>query len=146
MESGLYLTTLKTSYSSESGTAKATTEREMHYIGFPLHLQCRIWWYGGFSLYGMAGPMFETSYRTRTTTVQVLGDNRDYTTDRTNVRDNRWSLQAGAGAQLEFLPGCSLFVQPSLSWHLPNDNGLENAYTEHPLAPELFFGVRITFK
>ena len=145
VESGIYLTTLKSSYASESGTARSTTEREMDYIGFPLHAQYKIWWYRGLSVYGFAGPMFETSWRTRTTTVQTLGDNRTTTTDRTNIRDNRWSLQAGAGAQLEFLPGACLFLQPSLSWHIPNGNGLENAYSEHPFSPELFFGVRFTF-
>lgn len=145
VESGIYLTTLKSSYASESGTARSTTEREMDYIGFPLHAQYKIWWYRGLSVYGFAGPMFETSWRTRTTTVQTLGDNRSATTDRTNIRDNRWSLQAGAGAQLEFLPGACLFLQPSLSWHIPNGNGLENAYSEHPFSPELFFGVRFTF-
>ena len=145
VESGLYFTTLKSSYASESGTARSTTEREMHYIGFPLHAQYKIWWHRGFSVYGMAGPMFETAYRTRTTTVQTLGENRDYTTDRTNIHDSRWSLQAGAGAQLDLLPGFSFFLQPSLSWHIPNGSALENAYSEHPFAPEFFFGVRFSF-
>lgn len=146
VESGLYFTTLKSSYASESGTARSTTEREMHYIGFPLHAQYKIWWHRGFSVYGLAGPMFETAYRTRTTTVQTLGDNRNYATDRTNIRDSRWSLQAGAGAQLDLLPGFSFFLQPSLSWHIPNGSELENAYSEHPFAPEFFFGVRFSFQ
>lgn len=145
MESGIYLTTLRSTYASESGAARSTTEREMRYIGFPLHLQYRIWWYGKFSVYGVAGPMFETAYRTRTTTVQMLGGHQEHKTDRTRISDNRWSVQAGAGAQLEFLPGASLFLQPSLSWHIPNGNGLENAYSEHPFSPEFFFGVRFTF-
>ena len=145
MESGIYLTTLRSTYASESGAARSTTEREMRYIGFPLHLQYRIWWYGKFSVYGVAGPMFETAYRTRTTTVQTLGGHQEHKTDRTRISDNRWSVQAGAGAQLEFLPGASLFLQPSLSWHIPNGNGLENAYSEHPFSPEFFFGVRFTF-
>ncbi len=145
MESGLYFTKLKSSYASESGLAKSTTERDMHYIGFPLHAQYKIWWHKGFSLYGLAGPMFETAYRTRTTTLQTLGDNRDYQTDRTRIKDNRWSLQAGAGAQLDLLPGFSFFLQPAFSWHIPNGSELENAYSEHPFAPEFFFGVRFTF-
>lgn len=145
MESGIYLTTLRSTYASESGAARSTTEREMRYIGFPLHLQYRIWWYGKFSVYGVAGPMFETAYRTRTTTVQTLGGHQEHKTDRTRISDNRWSVQAGAGAQLEFLPGTSLFLQPSLSWHIPNGNGLENAYSEHPFSPEFFFGVRFSF-
>ena len=144
-ESGIYLTTLRSTYASESGAARSTTEREMRYIGFPLHLQYRIWWYGKFSVYGVAGPMFETAYRTRTTTVQTLGGHQEHKTDRTRISDNRWSVQAGAGAQLEFLPGASLFLQPSLSWHIPNGNGLENAYSEHPFSPEFFFGVRFSF-
>ena len=145
MESGIYLTTLRSTYASESGAARSTTEREMRYIGFPLHLQYRIWWYGKFSVYGVAGPMFETAYRTRTTTVQTLGGHQEHKTDRTRISDNRWSVQAGAGAQLEFLSGASLFLQPSLSWHIPNGNGLENAYSEHPFSPEFFFGVRFSF-
>lgn len=145
MESGIYLTTLRSTYASESGAARSTTEREMRYIGFPLHLQYRIWWYGKISVYGVAGPMFETAYRTRTTTVQTLGGHQEHKTDRTRISDNRWSVQAGAGAQLEFLPGASLFLQPSLSWHIPNGNGLENAYSEHPFSPEFFFGVRFSF-
>ncbi|MDT3366583.1 MAG: PorT family protein [Bacteroidota bacterium] len=145
VESGLYFTKLKSSYASESGLAKSTTEREMHYIGFPLHAQYKIWWHKGFSLYGLAGPMFETAYRTRTTTLQTLGDNRDYQTDRTRIKDNRWSLQAGAGAQLDLLPGFSFFLQPAFSWHIPNGSELENAYSEHPFAPEFFFAVRFTF-
>lgn len=145
MESGIYLTTLRSTYASESGAARSTTEREMRYIGFPLHLQYQIWWYGNFSVYGVAGPMFETAYRTRTTTVQTLGGHQEHKTDRTRISDNRWSVQAGAGAQLEFLPGASLFLQPSLSWHIPNGNGLENAYSEHPFSPEFFFGVRFSF-
>lgn len=145
MESGIYLTTLRSTYASESGAARSTTEREMRYIGFPLHLQYRIWWYGKFSVYGVAGPMFETAYRTRTTTVQTLGGHQEHKTDRTRISDNRWSVQAGAGAQLEFLPGASLFLQPSMSWHIPNGNGLENAYSEHPFSPEFFFGVRFSF-
>ena len=145
VESGIYLSSLKSSYASESGTARSTTEREMRYIGFPLHVQYKIWWYRGFSLYGLAGPMFETSYRTRTTTVETIGGKENHSTNDTKINDSRWSLQAGAGAQLDLLPGFSLFLQPSLSWHIPNGNDLENAYTEHPLAPELFFGVRFSF-
>lgn len=145
VESGMYLTTLKSSYASESGTARSTTEREMRYIGFPLHVQYKIWWYKGFSLYGLAGPMFETAYRTRTITVETLGGMENHSTSNTKINDSRWSLQGGAGAQLDLLPGFSFFLQPSVSWHIPNGSDLENAYSEHPVAPELFFGVRFTF-
>lgn len=144
-ETGIFLTTLKSSYATESGTALSTTEREMHYIGFPLHIQYRFWTLRSFSLYGFTGPMFETSYRTRVTTVQTIGGVRNYETDRTRIKDNRWSLQAGAGAQLQLFSGMHVFVQPSLSWHIPNGSDLENAYSEHPLAPEMFFGVRFSF-
>ena len=145
VESGFYLTTLTSSYASESGTAKSTTEREMHYVGFPLHLQYRIWGWKGLSVYGLAGPMFETAYRTETVTVQTVGSTRNYSTDSRSIRDNRWSVQAGVGAQGEFLPGMALFIQPALSWHFQNGSDLENAYSEHPLAPELFFGLRFSF-
>ena len=146
LESGLMLTTLTSSYASETATASSTTDRSMTYLGIPLYAHYRIWGWRRINFYAIGGPMFEWSVSTRTETVTGLGTSRTQDISHDNIRDHRWSLGAAAGLQLNLFRNTYIYAQPGLSWHIPNHSDLENAYTEHPLSPDVTFGLRIHFE
>ena len=143
VETGLSLTTLHSTTTTETGTAQSSSMRRMQYLGVPLmlHFDALEWWRLGFYL--QAGPMYEWCIGTQTTEISGLGERLlDDTQSKQRVEDGIWSLQTAAGVQLRLFQHGALFVQPGFSWHFPGTGTVENYYTTHPAAFSLSFGFR----
>lgn len=143
VETGLSLTTLHSTVTTETGTAQSSSVRRMQYLGVPLmlHFDALEWWRLGFYL--QAGPMYEWCIGTQTTEISGLGERLlDDTQSKQRVDDGIWSLQTAAGVQLRLFQHGALFVQPGFSWHFPGTGTVENYYTTHPAAFSLSFGFR----
>ena len=142
--SGLTYSILRSDYTTQSGTTETQTARQLHYVGVPLNVQFRVVKWGPLSLYLNAGPMLETAVGVRVTTHSyVSGTMTLDQQEKLSCKDWRWSLNAGAGAQLQLFKGGSLFVQPGISWHIPNNGDVESFYSARPLAFALDFGFRV---
>ena len=142
--SGLTYSILRSDYTTQSGTTETQTARQLHYLGVPLNVQYQVVKWGPLSLYLNAGPMLETAVGVRVNTRSyVSGTMTLDQQENVSCKDWRWSLNAGAGAQLQLFRGGSLFVQPGISWHIPNNSGVESCYSARPLAFALDFGFRI---
>lgn len=142
--SGLTYSILRSDYTTQSGTTETQTARQLHYLGVPLNVQYQVVKWGPLSLYLNAGPMLETAVGARVNTRSfVSGTLTSDQQESISCKDWRWSLNAGVGAQLQLFRGGSLFVQPGISWHIPNDSGVESCYSARPLAFALDFGFRI---
>ena len=142
--SGLTYSILRSDYTTQSGTTETQTARQLHYLGVPLNVQYQVVKWGPLSLYLNAGPMLETAVGVRVNTRSyVSGTMTLDQQENVSCKDWRWSLNTGAGAQLQLFRGGSLFVQPGISWHIPNNSGVESCYSARPLAFALDFGFRI---
>ena len=144
VETGLVYSLLQSTATSLAGVSEVRATRNLHYLGIPLHLKFRPFIWNRISLYAFAGPMYEFSMAASTRTdLSLNGKVVSTETDRTNVPDRRWSLNAGVGLQWHLFNRSILFVQPGVSWHIPNHSGVECFYSEHPWAFDFTFGYRI---
>ncbi len=140
---GVSYTILRSDYTTLSGTTEIRTTRDMYYLGVPMNLQFQLLEWKRLGLYLNAGPMVEAAVGARVETRSfVSGQAISTLVEQAPCRDWRWSLRAGAGAQLRLFRGGSLYVQPGLSWHIPGNSNMESVYTARPLAFELDFGFR----
>ena len=141
--SGLTYSILRSDYTTLSGTTETQTVRFLHYVGVPLNLQFQVLEWKRLSLYLNAGPMLETLVGANVETLSfVSGILTSDQRENVSCKDWRWSLNAGAGMQLRLFGSTYLFVQPGISWHIPNNSGVESCYTARPLAFALDFGLR----
>ena len=141
--SGLTYSILRSDYTTLSGTTETQTVRFLHYVGVPLNLQIQVLEWKRLSLYLNAGPMLETLVGANVETLSfVSGILTSDQRENVSCKDWRWSLNAGAGMQLRLFGSTYLFVQPGISWHIPNNSGVESCYTARPLAFALDFGLR----
>jgi hypothetical protein len=143
-ESGLVLSRLQSRFESTVGQNRSVTTRQVRYLGIPLYLHFQAPEWGRLSLYMQAGPMYEITLDTpSTTTTYMAGTEISSRTDNTYIRDDIWSLNVNAGLQLRLFRHGAVFVQPGFSWHLAGENNLETFYTAHPAAFSLSLGYRV---
>lgn len=143
--SGLSYSILRSDYTTVSGTTETRSVRHLHYLGVPLNLQFNLLEWKRLSLYVYAGPMLEAAVGANVKTTSFVSEVMvSQQTERLIPKDWRWSLNAGAGAQLQLFRNGSLFVQPGISWHIPGNSSVESFYTAHSLAFSFDFGFRFT--
>lgn len=143
-ETGLVFSRLQSRYESSSGQSQSITKRQVNYLGIPLYLHYNVLQWNRLSLYLQAGPMYEITTDTPSTTyTYIAGTEKSSRRDNTYIRDDIWSLNANAGLQLRLFRHGAVFVQPGFSWHLAGENNLETYYTAHPAAFSLSLGYRV---
>ena len=143
-ETGLVFSRLQSRYESTSGQSQSITKRQVNYLGIPLYLHYNVLQWNRLSLYLQAGPMYEITTDTPSTTyTYIAGTEKSSRRDNTYIRDDIWSLNANAGLQLRLFRHGAVFVQPGFSWHLAGENNLETYYTAHPAAFSLSLGYRV---
>ena len=98
-----------------------------------------------FGMYLSAGPMYEFSTGTNTSTTTSIGTSRTRNDDHERYKDDKWSLNANAGMQMRVFNRSAIFVQPGFSYHFKDDSSLETFYTEHPAAFNITCGYRLLF-
>lgn len=143
-ESGLVLSRLQSRFESSSGQSQSITQRQISYLGIPLYLHYQALQSRRLGLYLQAGPMYEITLDTPSTTWNyIAGSEQSSRTDNTYIRDDIWSFNVNAGVQLRLFRHGAIFVQPGFSWHFAGENNLETYYTTHPAAFSLSLGYRV---
>ena len=146
VESGVVFSDLTSAFTTTSGVSTSTTDRTVSYTGIPLYLRYNVFEWRKLGLYLNAGPMYEFTRKTVTTTSLYLGGElSDKVTDNTLYEDRKWSLNAGAGLQYRLFDHSALFIQPGFSYHFPDNSTLGTFYTEHPASYNLTFGLSLQF-
>lgn len=148
VENGIVGTTLNSSWETISGNSVKNVEQEMHYLGIPLYLHFNALDWNGLSLYLAAGPMYEfTNETSEIYSTRLNGKLLSSATDNHLQKDHRWSVNAAAGLQLEFMENNAIYIQPGLSYHFRRRNvaglDIQNYYTARPASFNLTIGYRL---
>ena len=145
IETGIVSSTISSSFLTSVGNTRSTLERSINYVGIPLYLCYNLLEWKRFGMYLSAGPMYEFSTGTNTSTTTSIGTSRTRNDDHERYKDDKWSLNANAGMQMRVFNRSAIFVQPGFSYHFKDDSSLETFYTEHPAAFNITFGYRLLF-
>ena len=145
IETGIVSSTISSSFLTTVGNTRSTLERSINYVGIPLYLCYNLLEWKRFGMYLSAGPMYEFSTGTNTSTTTSIGTSRTRSDDHERYKDDKWSLNANAGMQMRVFNRSAIFVQPGFSYHFKDDSSLETFYTEHPAAFNITFGYRLLF-
>ena len=135
LETGLVENTLNYTCDTRTASQSVHFRRTTYYLGIPLNLKVSLWQKKHWELYVSAGPMYEFAIRTTTSDE-----------GRISFKDDVWSLNAAAGFQVRLTSAIGFFVQPGLSWHIPDGSETATYYTEHPFSPRFNIGLRYTIK
>ena len=148
VETGITATTLESNWETTTGNSVQTTEQMMHYLGIPLYLHFNALEWRGMSLYLAAGPMYEfTDETSEICSTRLNGKLISSAADQSLQKDHRWSVNAAAGLQLEFMENNAIYIQPGFSYHFKHKNvdglDVQNYYTAKPAAFNLTIGYRL---
>ena len=148
VETGITATTLESNWETTTGNSVQTTEQMMHYLGIPLYLHFNALEWRGMSLYLAAGPMYEfTDETSEISSTRLNGKLISSAADQSLQKDHRWSVNAAAGLQLEFMENNAIYIQPGFSYHFKHKNvdglDVQNYYTAKPAAFNLTIGYRL---
>lgn len=139
LESGLTYTRLSADITRvANGTAVATIDQSLNYIGIPLSASYLIYKSRHLGFYASGGLLVEKMvYGSRT----EAGSRQ-----RVSIGPLQLSVNAGIGAEWRFIPTLSLFVEPGLGYYFDNHSSIPTFYQEHPLSFNLNLGLRFSFE
>lgn len=145
---GLTYSILRSSFKTSSGNRVAEDSQTLGYLGLPLNLKANLWDRDILTVYALGGGMVEKCVSgVSKTSVTVGGEPTGNVTRNTfAVKPLAWSLNAGAGLQLNLAGGFGLYAEPGVSYHFPSDVKVRSIYTEHPFDFVLAFGARFSFR
>ena len=149
VETGVQYTSLQARLNTESGNGNVVADRRFNYLGIPLNVQFKPLEFSQFSLYVSAGPMYEFLLDSREKSQTFAGGLLVFEEEphALELRDSRWSLNAGVGLQWQPFSFGAFFIQPGVSWHLPGpENAPETFYSARPVAFDLVFGARFLLR
>lgn len=145
LETGLQYSYLKSYFTLGTGNYRVDKEQKLHYIGFPVKLSYQFMKYKRLSAYGSAGASIQIPLSGKTYADYVVGGKSGYTTDWKTIPSIQWTVNTNIGIQYQFAPKLTLFVEPTLNWHIPNGSEVKNAWTERPFTLTLPFGIRFSW-
>ena len=139
LESGLTYTRLSADITRvANGTAVATIDQSLNYIGIPLTASYLIYKSRHLGFYASGGAMVEKMvYGSRT----QAGSRQSI-----SIHPLQFSVHAVLGAEWRFIPALSLFVEPGLGYYFDNHSTIPTFYQEHPLNFNLNLGLRFSFE
>ena len=147
LETGLTFTTLRSTFSNETGRTLSETEQTLVYVGLPLNVTASVFDSRLFSFYVGAGGMAEKSVSGKSVTTETLGGVKQGDGEKKdlNVKPLLWSLNASAGLQVNLTKHIGIYAEPGLSYHFDDGSGVSTIYKERPLDFALTFGARFSF-
>lgn len=139
LESGLTYTRLSADITRvANGTAVATIDQRLNYIGIPLSASYLIYKSRHLGFYASGGLLVEKMvYGSRT----EAGSRQ-----RVSIGPLQLSVNTGIGAEWRFIPTLSLFVEPGVGYYFDNHSTIPTFYQEHPLSFNLNLGLRFSFE
>ena len=148
IESGLTYTLLNSTFTTAAGTANCNTtgKQTLHYIGIPLNVTYNIIGSKLFNVYASAGGAMEKAVGGYLeTTGHVDGKRSETNRNSLKPKELQWSLNASAGAQVNVMNQLGLYVEPGISYRIPNGSHVRSIYTDKKLDFSIGFGIRFNF-
>lgn len=147
IETGLQYSILKSRSRIGDGDYYIGKEQKIHYLGIPLRLSYRIADYKSLSAYGSAGLSLNIPVYGRVNSTHVVANVSMDSISRsvTITPPAQWSTNFSIGLQYRVMPKLTLYVEPTLYWHIPNGSSTHTIWTEQPVMFSAPFGIRFTW-
>lgn len=146
IETGLMYTMLTSEMTSGSERYNYISKQRLNYIGVPLNLNYSFISTRLVNLYVSAGGMVEKCLGGSISTDYISeGSVAAKTSERIGVDPLQWSVNLGAGLQVNFIRTTGIFIQPGISWYFDNGSPVETIYTTQPVNFDFRFGIRHSF-
>ncbi len=131
---GLVYTRLRSDFSKTMGGASIKQKQTLHDIGIPLNAMFRVWGNRYFSVYAVAGGQADFNVKA---TMETEGVSETIDNDRV-----QWSVNAGIGAQYNFIPSLGIYLEPGVKYYFDNGSSLENTFKDKQVNFNIQFGFR----
>ncbi len=143
IQSGIIYTHLRSKWEVSNMSTYSMTQ-DLHYLGVPLSVSCRLLGGGGWNLYARAGGAAERGVAgtlKRSTSIEggMSGSHEE------NVpMDGAWQFSLGAalGVAFDLSKRIALYAEPGVGYYFENDSQPESYYTENRVGFNLRAGVR----
>lgn len=147
IETGLQYSILKSRSRIGDGDYYIGKEQKIHYLGIPLRLSYRIADYKNLSAYGSAGLSLNIPVYGRVNSTHVVANVSMDSISRsvTITPPAQWSTNFSIGLQYRVMPKLTLYVEPTLYWHIPNGSSTHTIWTEQPAMFSAPIGIRFTW-
>ena len=147
IETGLQYSILKSRSRIGDGDYYIGKEQKIHYLGIPLRLSYRIADYKNLSAYGSAGLSLNIPVYGRVNSTHVVANVSMDSISRsvTITPPAQWSTNFSIGLQYRVMPKLTLYVEPTLYWHIPNGSSTHPIWTEQPAMFSAPIGIRFTW-
>lgn len=145
VESGLQYANLRSDSSSGYAANYYEDRMSLHYIGLPLSAVFTMWESRRLKIYLSAGGLVEKCVAGSLRTDYVIGGERERG-ERVDamVDELQFSVNAGAGLQLNLSPTVGIYAEPGVGYWFDNGSAIETIYRTRPLNFNLNLGVRFT--
>ncbi len=145
VESGLQYANLRSDSSSGYAANYYEDRMSLHYIGLPLSAVFTMWESRRLKIYLSAGGLVEKCVDGSRRTDYVIGGERERG-QRVDVMvdELQFSINAGAGLQLNLSPTVGIYAEPGVGYWFDNGSAIETIYRTRPLNFNLNLGVRFT--
>ena len=138
VESGLTYSILQSVYSISSSGRVSEETQTLGLVGVPLNLKANLLNTSLFTVYASGGGMVEKCVSGR---LKSSNTNESF-----SVKPLYWSVNAGAGLQVNLPGNLGIYAEPGVSYHFDNGSPVKSVYTERPLDFIMAFGARYSFR
>ena len=142
LESGLVYSAIGSDISVSQDNRYATGTRRMHYVGMPLNVKLSAWSWKFVNLYLSAGVTGEKCVSNRFETKSTANGLSLDAYSRQRQKPFQWSVNAGAGIQLNPIPNIGIFAEPGVSYYFNDGTSISTVYKERPCIFNLNLGIR----
>lgn len=143
LETGLQYSILKSRSTMGSEEYHISKKQKIHYLGIPLRLSYNFADYKRLSAYSSAGLSLNIPVYGKVSSEYIVATMSDSTRSARITPPLQWSVNVGLGLQYHLLPKMTLYAEPTLYWHIPNNSSTHTFWTEHPIMFSIPFGIRI---
>ena len=142
METGLQYSLLKSNFTLGEDAYYIRRDQKVHYLGIPLHVSHR--WLGvkNWSAYSSLGITLHIPIYGKNTERYVTGQTICDISSSHFTPSFQWAVGTGVGLQYNFTKNWCIYLEPTLSWYIPNGSTVHTIWTEHPFSITIPFGIR----
>lgn len=145
LETGLQYSILKSRSMMGSEEYYIGKKQNIHYLGIPFRVSYHLADYKYLSAYSSAGLQLNIPVYGKVNSKYIVDNAPAYTDSWHITPPIQWSTNFSLGLQYKFLPKWTLYMEPTLYWHIPNGSSTHTIWTEHPIMFSVPFGIRFTW-
>lgn len=134
IDGGLSYSLLTSVITQKTRGKQEEIKQRLNYIGIPINVNYQLWNYHRFSAYASAGGVVEK---------MVKGKRGD---ESVSIAPLQLSLNAGLGAEYEFVDWLSIYAEPGLAYYFDNGSKVQTFYQDKPLSFNLNLGLKLNIK